>query len=421
MDLDRLAVQVACCDAIELIQNGITSEHLEDDKAREVFEYLSREVGEGRFVTTSELELKLGYKVDIISDVSTEFVIRELKNRRLHGIIKNGIFTTANILESPIFDPELAVSSLYDLLLELHEHDKSNIVNLLSYGPKVLELYKKVKDGGLLGIPTPWPTLNESTQGMQEQDFWVIVARMGIGKTFTLLHMMIHAWKNGYKPLLVLTEMGGLRIAQRYYSIFLKLHYDKFRFGMLDTEEEEKLIEGINSIEGYIPVLGSELKVSLGAINAAILMVKPDVVFIDGLYLTERKKGTDRYVGVSDAADECKRLAKKYNIRIVGSTQLNRSTDDDPNKVTDKNIALTDVIGWDADVIYALLRTKDMVVDNEMLFKKLKIREGAGKDFMVNWRFDDMDFDEMNMPNIEDLKEIKAKVNPNQYEDNLII
>ncbi|HUU59228.1 MAG TPA: DnaB-like helicase C-terminal domain-containing protein, partial [Phycisphaerae bacterium] len=40
----------------------------------------------------------------------------------------------------------------------------------------------KAHPGGLTGVPTPWPGLNETTQGMNIGEFWIVVGRPGTGK-----------------------------------------------------------------------------------------------------------------------------------------------------------------------------------------------------------------------------------------------
>jgi len=57
-------------------------------------------------------------------------------------------------------------------------------------------------------------------------------------------------------------------------------------------------------------------------------------------------------------------------------------------------VALSDTIGWNADLLIALYQQDDMRGDKTMGFKPMKIREGEPIDFFSNWDFDNMDFEE---------------------------
>jgi len=123
--------------------------------------------------------------------------------------------------------------------------------------------------------------------------------------------------------------------------------------------------------------------------------VQPDIVLVDGLYLV-KNEGRDRHTRVSNNADDLKRMAKRRGIPIIASSQFNREVD--PNskaKVSAENIGITDVIGWNADVIYGMYQTDDMDEDDIMGFRPMKLREGEGKGFFsTQWKFSDMSFDQ---------------------------
>ena len=141
-------------------------------------------------------------------------------------------------------------------------------------------------------------------------------------------------------------------------------------------------------------VVGDDFDASIEEIAAAADEIKPDIVFVDGLYLV-KNQGRDRHTRVSNTADDLKRMARSRGIPIIASSQFNREVD--PNsraKVTAENIGITDVIGWNADVIYGMYQTDDMDEDGIMGFRPLKLREGEGKDFFVKWQLDTMEFEQ---------------------------
>jgi len=63
-----------------------------------------------------------------------------------------------------------------------------------------------------------------------------------------------------------------------------------------------------------------------------------------------------------------------------------------PEKATLSNIGFSDSLGQDADVVIGLFKTKDMELNNEMMFRFLKLREGEPVDFVIMWDLQRMEF-----------------------------
>lgn len=215
--------------------------------------------------------------------------------------------------------------------------------------------------------------------------------------TFAMLMMARHAWMNGKKVLFIGTEMARLKLAIRFYAIHLKLPYKEFRRGQLGEYQENALMEGIkNSLnEEGLDIVGDNFNSNMSEIESAVDLVEPDIAFIDGIYLV-KNRGKDRHTMVSNTADDIKRLARSRNIPFVASHQFNRTAGaNDKASISAENIGITDVIGWNADVMYGLWQTDDMKDDSLMGFKPLKMREGEGREFMSKWEFGEMVFDQV--------------------------
>jgi replicative DNA helicase len=272
----------------------------------------------------------------------------------------------------------------------------SGIGSLLASGSEVIAFYEKMKRGER-GIITPWEAMNEMTLGWWPGDFVVFVARMGVGKTFLMLMLARQAWLEGKKVLFVGTEMPRSKLALRFYAIHLKLPYQDLRKGQLASPQEAALREGIKDLESSegLDVVGDDFDASIAEIEAAVEEVKPDILFVDGLYLVQNE-GKDRHTRVSNTADDLKKLARRKGIPVVTSTQFNREVgDNSKSKVSAANVGISDVIGWNADVMFGLFQTDDMEEDSIMGVRPMKIREGKGKDFFSNWKFGEMNFDQV--------------------------
>lgn len=282
-----------------------------------------------------------------------------------------------------------------DFLSDVYKSDIAGqkIGNLLALGHDVWDMYIRLKNGER-GILTPWEAMNDMTLGFWPGDFIVFVARMGVGKTFTMLLLARRAWMDGKKVLFVGTEMNRLVLAMRFFSIHLRLPYSDFRRGRLSTVVEGRAEEAIRLIteERGLNIVGDDFDAEIGDIVSAVEQTRPDILFVDGLYLV-KNEGKDRHTRVSNTADDLKRLAKRMAIPIIASTQFNREVSGNTRSgMSSSNVGITDVIGWNCDGMFGQYQTDDMREDGIMGYQPLKLREGRGREFYTKWDFGDMDF-----------------------------
>jgi len=127
---------------------------------------------------------------------------------------------------------------------------------------------------------------------------------------------------------------------------------------------------------------------------------KPDLVLVDGAYLL-KVPGITRTERASNVFDELKRLAKRSKAAVVATMQFNREVKVNQAKtVQADSIAMTDVAGWNADLIFGLIQTEEMKKNRRMAFKPLKVREGESEEIECNWDFERMDFSEIPRANV---------------------
>jgi len=340
---------------------------------------------------------KTGLELTEVED-SVSSYIEEIRKRALWKKLRSGHESVEKKLKDK--KPDAALEELAQVLREVRSMRKgsSPTGSLLSLGKDVLEYYDRVKSGER-GVLTPWESVNEMTLGFWPGDFVVVVARMGVGKTFALLMMARHAWRSGKRVLFVGTEMSRIKLAMRFYSIHLRAPYKDLRRGHLGQYQEEEFRKGVDSIlneDGFF-IVGDDFNAEMSDIETAIEEVEPDIVFIDGIYLV-KNVGHDRHTRVSNTADDCKRLARRKNVPILVSHQFNREAGMGSKAVISAtNVGITDVIGWNADVMLEMWQTDDMREDNYMGWKPLKLREGEGREFMTKWNFELMEFGEVDM------------------------
>lgn len=270
------------------------------------------------------------------------------------------------------------------------------IESLLVSGEEAVNYYDRIK-AGERGVLSPWKSVNDTTLGFWPGDFILLVARSEVGKTWCLLQLARKAWMDGKKVLFVGTEMAKLKLQMRFFSLHFKLPYEDFRHGRLGMEREDKFRTGVQELKGEegLYIVGDDFNPEMMDVEAAVDAMEPDVLFVDGLYLV-KNTGRDMYERVSQNANDIKLLAKSRGIPVVCTHQLNRSAGEkNPRDVSLTNIAMSDVLVFNADYIIAMVSLEDDRDDKIMHWKWLKTREGYGKPFISNWDFENMDFEEI--------------------------
>jgi replicative DNA helicase len=401
MDLDRAfvsAVLAAGRDAVrQALDRGITVEFLEGEGAQAwafVIEYLKS------YTDVPTPEMLLGKANISLGDPPAgawQFFMDEVVNRHLHKSLTGKL---KNVIEVIDKDPQGAYQRYEQGIRELREMalSRTKTVALWDQADAFLELYEKLKQG-FTGIRTPWPTINDTTLGFWPEDFVLFVARLGIGKTWAMILLALHAWHvEKKKVLFATTEMSYEKILQRAVAAHFKLPYDDLRKGRLDFTLEQKMREGLATLKGdaNLRIIGGEFDFRIESLEAALEEAKPDILFLDGAYLL-RVEGAGRVERAANSYDELKRIAKRQRIPVIASTQFNREVKANAKaSVSADKIALSDVAGWNADLIYGLVRTEDMEKDGRMVMVPIKFREGRGAEIECWWDFASMNFSEVN-------------------------
>lgn len=324
------------------------------------------------------------YKVDDLEHFCSEVKDNYVRTR-LSSLMKNS-FEDIKDKETG----EKLLDSLYQdiLLLQKKVTTGSSTLDILNDGDYLLaDIERRIaaKDKrGLAGIPTGFPSLDNLTGGASGGDFWVVGARLGQGKTWTLIRMACSALQAGEKVLFVSLEQPAKQIGFRVQS-FLSSEYGKETFKSLDLMKGEnfdiraykKFLQEIpKKLKGSFTVVdGSRGAVSPAVVASRIQEHKPTVVYID--YLTLLKSGGDDWRAVASLSADIKAIAQRYDLPIISAAQMNREGGgNEPPSVI--HLSQSDAIGMDADCVVTLVQKSPHVVK----FKLAKFRHGQDN---KNW------------------------------------
>jgi len=287
-------------------------------------------------------------------------------------------------------DPMEAISKLQGGLQNLVGESAAGVANEQdmvddweSVYNEVERRWQRANERGLAGIPTGFGTLDLVTHGPQEGDFWIVAARLGQGKTWTLLRMACTALLAGHTVQYNALEQSRTQIAMRAHS-FLSTQQKRFTTQDLMSGRGVDLMayktflqELKENLSGrFIVNDTSRGRVSPSMIAAQIERNKPDIVFIDYLTLMNGQAGD--WQAISNLSGELKGLAMRYSVPIVAAAQINRMGigDDLPGA---EHLAGADAIGQDADAVVTLVQKSRHVVR----MKLAKYRHGS--DGMMWW------------------------------------
>ena len=238
----------------------------------------------------------------------------------------------------------------------------------------------RVSQHGMAGIPTGFTTLDERTGGPQPGHVWIVGARLGQGKSWTMMRMATAAIIDGYNVQYNALEQTRAEVAMRVHT-FISSEVGKELFQNLDLMQgrnfnikayKDFLKSMKTTINGRMHVSDtSRGKVSPLTIASQIERNKPDIVFIDYLTLME-KSGDGDWKSIARLSGEIKNLAMQYQVPIVAAAQLNRVNGMTKEPAGPEALAQSDSIGQDADSVITMRMTSPSVIQ----MKLAKYRHG---------------------------------------------
>ena len=263
---------------------------------------------------------------------------------------------------------KVAAQNLSSMMEAGHDLSMSGVFQTL------MDRYQTVANmKGVVGIPYPWDPINEETQGMQGGQFIVLYGRPKSMKTWVALAMAVHAYQRSRRRVLFYTrEMAPFQIAQRAAAAIAGVSYKHFKNGTLQPdvlEYTKSVLSGLMEDEetaakhGHNPcfIITADRSSGGGGVSwlqAKIREVKPDIVFVDGMYLMKDDRTSSRNVdwkNIAHISQDLKMSAQEFDIPVVGITQANRGAEKTKGEDLTE-LAFADSLGQDADAVFRIRR-----------------------------------------------------------------
>ena len=396
----KLGINLCACvltskdprDLMRVVDEGIRLSHLQEDESTLLNSIQTHFQDFGVIPDKESLRESLpAVLIEMLPSTPPEplaFYIREIKKRALNIMIEETIRGTIDSIK--VGDTDAALSTMKEMVHKAIQQsmDGGQGVDLSSNADTRFKEYTRLRDlraAGLIdGLPTPWPLMNEVTLGWHPGELTAFVGRVGVGKSWALLSMVISSWDSGKTPLIVTNEMSAAMLGRRLDAMIARLGYSEMTRGQLGSFGEAQykhLIEVTYPAMGSIICVGAPKIKTTSDLAMAIRTYRPDGgVFVDGINRLRAGKSTDRYQRVAEAADDLKGIAEATEVPIIGTTHFHRKGGKTAKKSTDvdmEDIGYAYAISEQADNLFGLLQTVEMKEERQFLIKFLKLREQA--------------------------------------------
>ncbi|HUG36876.1 MAG TPA: replicative DNA helicase, partial [Candidatus Limnocylindrales bacterium] len=222
--------------------------------------------------------------------------------------------------------------------------------------------------GGLTGIPTGFPRLDDLTSGFQKGDLCIVAARPSMGKTSWVLNVMGNAAVHHNKAVAFFSlEMSREQLVERLLCSEGRIDLQKLRHRRLEFEENKRLAQAAGYLHNAHIWIDDSPAVNVLEVRAKARRLQAELrregdelalVGIDYLQLMSGHRHTDNRVQeVSDISRGLKALARELDVPVIALSQLSRATEQRP----DRRPMLSDLrdsgaIEQDADVVMFLHR-----------------------------------------------------------------
>ncbi len=344
---------------------------------------------------------------------SDRYLVDAIREEYLYSKSVPVIKKAAELLKS---DSNEASRYLQSELVNLTPNYTTPYVDIIHSNSRVEMFEDKSNNKDKWFIPTGFEELDDIIYGWQcGEEFVVIFARTGIGKSWVLVKTVQHAWEIGKNVGYISPEMSADKIGYRFdtlnnhFSNMALVRGDKSKVSIDEYRQyNEKLAEHNNSILVSTP-MDFNKQVTVGKLRTFVQANNLDMLAIDGItYMTDEryKRGDNKTTSLTNISEDLMALSCELKIPILVVVQSNRGgTEKDTPDLED--IRDSDGIAHNATKVISLNQKEEALV-----MKIKKNRDGKiGDKLTYLW---DIDLGEFTL-----LKSVDNSDNINTTKENL--
>jgi replicative DNA helicase len=194
---------------------------------------------------------------------------------------------------------------------------------------RIEQLYNS--EGGITGVPTGFPDLDEKTSGLQPSDLILIAARPSMGKTAFALNIAQNAAIRYKIPVAIFSlEMSKEQLVQRMLCAESNVDSHKLRTGKLDEDDWPRLARAMGPLSEAPIYIDDTPGISSFELRAKARRLKAEhdlgLIVIDYLQLMSgRSNSENRQQEISEISRSLKALARELSVPVVALSQLSRA------------------------------------------------------------------------------------------------
>ena len=285
--------------------------------------------------------------------------------------LRRGLILAADIAGNSAYDetrgPRIILEEIQQRLFTLSDTRKLFKYRKASETVKTTfeylsEIFNK---GQFTGIPSGFEALDKMTSGFQKNEFIVIGARPGTGKTTIALNMAANISIDRKIPSAFFSlEMSDRLLMQRLISAEAKIDSNKFRSSFLSKKDFANMFVAADRIIPAPLFFVDMPHLSMLDIQAMSRMLrtqeKVEIIFIDylGLISSENPKQA-RFEFISEVSRSLKGLARELDIPVVVCSQVGRDVEKAGRAPNLADIRESGSIEQDADMVMFLHEEKE--------------------------------------------------------------
>lgn len=386
-------------DMSAVVDAGIKRGFFSDAEARAAFEMIVDHQAKYGQVPSVEA-FKKDYPTFRIRDAEDplQYYADHVVSNYQERLLEEGLMEATDLFEEGSADEaKIAIARTLSRLNE--EIAGSRVTDLTQTSAKRLERYRayRTEDNSLKGISTGFSTIDSVTGGLQKKQLVVFVGPPKAGKSTIMIIADMAAHKGFYRPLFIGFEMSNEEQEERHDAIRAQVSHKRLREGKLSRQEYEKIEKMMKRMEMSPPMIFSEdanSTLTLSGVAAQVERYKPDVVFVDGVYMMDdengERKGSPQ--ALTNITRGFKQMAKNLDIPICISTQVLEWKMDRKKGVTSSSIGYSSSFIQDADNVIAVQNTDE---PDMKLLKVVLGRNNPGMEVYVRWDWETGEFEEL--------------------------
>jgi replicative DNA helicase len=312
------------------------------------------------------------YLLEIVNSVPTAANVEYYINIVNEKAILRNLIGTATAIVSDAYIGDSSINEILDdaerkVLGVVKNRKASEFKSIQEALTKAQSDLERLSETGseITGVPSGFYDLDRVTTGFHENEFIILAARPGMGKTAIVLNMAVNVAISTKKNVAVFNlEMGAEQLAVRMISAAGQIDGYKLRTGRLEHNDWKRVNEAISQLADTNIKIDDTPGITIGEIRAKCrrLSTSEDglaLVIIDYLQLVS---STNKYAGnrqqeVAEISRALKTLALELNVPIIACAQLSRAVEGRE----DKRPLMSDLresgsIEQDADIVAFLYR-----------------------------------------------------------------